>query len=113
MAKKVKPQRKKEPTVFGKIIAALYEDARRKKAIRILEKQTWGLDFLSMALARAGRYLGEGIVLVVTNKDGARIELSYDAAKRHDAVKELDSSIFMHLDDDLAVDRFIRENSSR
>lgn len=112
--KKAKARKaKREPGVFRKIAYALYEDAKRRRALRILERQAWSLDFLSLALVRAGRYLGDNIALHIVNKDGARIELTYGSAKSNDIVQNLDTSIFMHLDDDLAVDRFIAENSRR
>ena len=111
MARK-KNKKPREPSVIRKVIAVLWEDAKRRRALRLLEKQSWGLDFLSMALVKAGQHLGEGIVLVIENRDGGRMTLSYDDARRSRAVQEEDS-VFMHLDDDLAVERFIRENSRR
>ena len=105
--------RRKEPGVLGKVARALYEDAMRRRAIRILERQAWGLEFLSMALVKAGRHLGEGLALAIENRDGTRIVLTYDDALRSESVKAMDESIFMHLDDELAIERFVRENSRR
>lgn len=107
------PRRKREPGVVRKMIAVLYEDAKRKRALRLLERQAWGLEFISMALVKACQHVGEGLVLTIVNKDGGKIMLDYDAARRTEGAGEMDSSIFMRLDDDLAVERFIRENSRR
>ena len=113
----MKGKRKKRPArerpYILKIIDILHEDAKRRRAIRVLEKQSWGLEFLSAALVRAGKSLGEGISLVIVNRDGVRMELSYDSARSSLEASGLDDSIFMKLDDDLAVERFIRANSRR
>ena len=109
----MRKRKPREPSVIRKVIAVLWEDAKRKKALRTLERQAWSLDFLSMALVKAGQHLGEGIVLVIENRNGGKMTLSYDDARRSRAVQEEDDSVFMHLDDDLAVERFIRENSRR
>ena len=108
-----KSRKPREPSVIRKVITVLYEDAKRKKALRLLARQSWSLDFLSMALVKAGQHLGEGIAIAIENRDGTRITLTYDAARKSRAVQDMDDSVFMHLDDDLAVERFIRENSRR
>ena len=106
-------RKSREPSVIRKVIAVLWEDAKRKRALRLLARQSWSLDFLSMALVKAGQHLGEGIAIAIENRDGTKITLTYDAATRSRAVQDMDDSVFMHLDDDLAVERFIRENSRR
>lgn len=99
----------KEPSVLRKMIDVLWEDVKRRKAIRLLERQSWGLDFLSMALQRAGRGLENGLVMVITDRNGVKLELRYEDVKdRSD-----DGNVFMHLDDDTFVERFIRDNARR
>lgn len=107
MAKRAK--RKKEPSVLRKMVDILWEDAKRRRALRLLERQSWGLDFLSAALARAGRGLGEGLVMVITDRNGVRMELRYEDARE----RAVEDSVFMRLDDDAFVERFIRENARR
>ena len=99
----------KEPSVLRKMVEVLYEDVKRRRALRLLEKQSWSLDFLSMALVRAGRHLDEGLVMVITDRNGVRMELRYEDVK--DRVDE--DNVFMHLDDDSFVERFIAANSRR
>lgn len=106
---KRKQRKRKEPSVLRKMVEVLYEDAKRRKALRLLERQSWGLDFLSMALARAGKRLDEGLVMVITDRNGVRMELRYEDVK--DRVDE--DNVFMHLDDDSFVERFIAANSRR
>lgn len=110
---KRRTRRKREKPYILKVIDILHEDVKRRRAIRLLERQAWGLEFLSMALVRAGKSLGEGVTLVIVDRNGARMELTYDMARASAASSGLDDSIFMKLDDDLAVERFIRNNSRR
>ena len=107
MAKRKKKFR--EPSVLRKMLEVLYEDVKRRKALRLLEKQAWSLDFLSMALLKAGRHLDEGLVMVITDRNGVKMELRYDDVK--DRVEE--DNVFMRLDDDSFVEKFIAANAVR
>ena len=104
-----KKRKRKEPSVLRKMVEVLYEDVKRRKALRLLSKQAWSLDFLSMALVKAGRHLDEGLVMVVTDRNGVKMELRYEDGK--DRVDE--DNVFMHLDDDSFVERFIMEHARR
>ena len=53
MSNKIK--REKEPSLLRKLIEIHYEQAKRRKALRLLEKQSWSIDFLSMLLVKAGK----------------------------------------------------------
>lgn len=102
-------RRGREPSLFGKLVEVLWHDARRRSAMRLLERQSWGLDFLSMALVNAGRHLDKGLVMTITDRSGVTMELRYDDVKD----REEDDSVFMHLDDDAFVERFIAANARR
>ena len=108
MARK-KQRRHKEPSVLRKMVEVLWEDAKRRRALRLLERQSWSLDFLSMALVKAGKHLDEGLVMVITDRNGARMELRYEDARG----RLEEDNVFMHLDDELFVERFIAANSRR
>lgn len=99
----------KEPSVLRKMVEVLWEDMQRRKSLRLLERQAWSLDFLSMALVKAGRHLDDGLVMVITDRNGVKMELRYEDVK--DRADE--DNVFMHLDDDSFVERFIRENARR
>ena len=47
---KNKEKKPKEPSLLRQIIAIHYEQTRRAKALRILKKQTWSIEFLSTLL---------------------------------------------------------------
>lgn len=104
----------KEPSLLRKIISIHYEQAQRRKALRILEKQSWSFDFLSMLLVKAGKSLGDGVQLDITNKDGTKLTLTYNQALRSDTSGiNPDDDIFNRLDDDAAVEEYIRRHSRR
>lgn len=105
----------KEPSLFKKFITVVYEQAKRRRALRILEKQSWSFDFLALLLMRASKLSGEGLNMVITNKDGLAITLTHDSVKKSGVSDTLDpeDSIFNHLDDELAIQDFIRTHSVR
>lgn len=110
-----KEKKQKEPSLVRKLIDIHYEQAKRRKAVRIMEKQAWSFDFLSMLLVKAGRQLGDGVQLDITDKNGVKMTLSYSRAVQSDANTALDTDndIFNRLDDKAAVDDFIRRHSVR
>ena len=108
-------RKEKEPSLLRKLIDIHYEQARRRRAIRILERQAWSFDFLSLLLVKAGKQLGNGVALEITDKNGVRMTLTYNRALQSDANSALDpdGDIFNRLDDGAAVDDFIRRHSVR
>lgn len=104
---------KKEPGLLKKIIEIHYEQRRRRKAITTLQKQEWSFDFLALLLVKASKLANKNLSLVIKDKAGVSYTLSYDNANRADTVQSLDDSIFNHLDDDIAIQEFINNNSSR
>lgn len=100
----------KEPSLLRQIISIYYERAKRQKAIRLLEKQTWGLDFLSLVVQKAARN-NETLSIIVTNKDGMKMEITGKTVEKID--KNFDDNIFNHLDDDIAVWKYIREHARK
>lgn len=111
--KKQKVKKEKEPSLLRKIIEIHFEQARRRKALRLLQKQSWSFDFLALLLVKASKLQGHGLSLVITDRSGVSYTLTYDKAKDSDAVKQFDDTIFNHLDDDLAVSDFITKHSLR
>lgn len=105
-------KKSKEPTLLRQIITIHHEQALRRKALRILSKQSWSVDFLAVLLAKAAKLSSDNIQLTITNKDGVQFTMSYQQALKTD-MSQLDDSIFNHLDDDAAISRFISENSTR
>lgn len=113
MSNKVK--REKEPSLFRKLVEIHYEQAKRRKALRLLEKQSWSVDFLSMLLVKAGKSLGHDIQLEITDKNGVKCRLTYSQAARADSNRQMsdETDIFNKLDDSAAIEDFIMRHSVR
>lgn len=109
--KKLKPV--KEPSLFRKLIDIYFEQARRRKALRTLQRQSWSFDFLALLLVKASKMAGHGLSLVVSDREGKSYTLTYDSARNADSLKSMDDSIFDHLDDEAAVSSFISKHSVR
>lgn len=103
---------RKEPSLLRKIIEIHFEQMRRRRELRRLQKQEWSYDFLSYLLINSAKLSGQNCILEIVNKDNMRIRLTIDSAK--DAYAKLDDKdIFNHLDDDAAIDDFINKHSMR
>lgn len=113
MKNKKKIKKDKEPSLFRKIIEIHFEQARRQKVIRQLQKQSWSFDFLALLLVKASQVSGQNLSLSITDREGVTYTLTYDKAKQADSVQQLGDTIFDHLDDDIAVANFITKNSRR
>ena len=113
MKNKKKIKKDKEPSLFRKIIEIHFEQARRQKVIRQLQKQSWSFDFLALLLVKASQVSGQNLSLSITDREGVTYTLAYDKAKQADSVQQLGDTIFDHLDDDIAVANFITKNSRR
>lgn len=102
----------KEPSLLRQIIAIHYEQARRRKALRLLEKQHWSVDFLSTLLLKSAKMLGTSLELTIVSPDNVRMIITAKDLKTDDGRID-DSDIFNHLDDASAVNDFITKHSTR
>lgn len=101
----------KEPSLFRQIIEIHYEQAKRRKALRTLAKAEWTWEFLESVITHAADAKKQDIEIVIERQNGDKISIS-SVKSRNTSLKE-DYDIFNHLDDQAAVDRFIRENARR
>lgn len=101
----------KEPGLLRQIIAIHYEQAKRRKALRELAKAEWTWEFLESIVTHAADMQKKDIEIAIERKNGDKIIIS-SVKNRNTNLKE-DFDIFNHLDDQAAVDRFIRENARR
>lgn len=104
-------KRKKEPGLLRQLIAIHYEQAKRRKALRILEKQEWSIDFLSLMMLKAYKMSGQHLQMEIVSKGGQRLLLS--TLKVETNIQDADTSIFNMLDNEAAIDQFIKEHSAR
>jgi hypothetical protein len=83
-----------------------HERAQIHRALRLLNAQTWSIEFLSALLVRAARAAGTALEMELVSRDGTRLLIrSDDAASRRGAIK--DDDILQHLDDEVKVNQFI------
>lgn len=87
------------------LVEAYIEHWRTRKALRLLTKQEWSVDFLTVLLVRAARLTKSHLQMRITNGTQA-LEIS-TVEKAADIEK--DDNIFDHLDDDIRVNAFINE----
>ena len=98
----------KEPSLFRQIIAIHYEQAQRRKAIRQLAKAEWSLEFLCEVLRKSSEMLKKDIVIELETKAGHKMKLS--SVKDISNQLNADTDIFNRLDDEAAIQRFIKEH---
>lgn len=98
----------KEPSLLRQIIAIHYEQAQRRKAIRQLAKAEWSLEFLCEVLRKSSEMLKKDIVIELETKGGHKMKLS--SVKDVSNQLNADTDIFNRLDDEAAIQRFIREH---
>lgn len=101
----------KEPGLLRQIITIHYEQAKRRKALRTLAKAEWTWEFLESVVTHAADMQKKDIEITIECKNGNKINIS-SVKSRNTSLKE-DYDIFNHLDDQAAVDRFIREHAKK
>lgn len=99
----------REPGLLGKLLNIYWEQAKRRKALRLMSRMSWSVDFLCLLLVKSARVLGNGITLEVVNRDGQSMRLTYNKSMI-DSTYDIDDSILNHLDDDTAVAEFVARN---
>jgi len=103
----------KEPSLLRQVIAIHFEQCRRRKAMRLLTKQEWSIDFITLLLIKAAKLSAQGINLEITSPSGIKMSISTtDAVLRGNELND-DDDIFNKLDDSAAIDAFIRAHSKR
>lgn len=108
-----KPKRVKKQSLLRKVIDIYWNQAQAARARRILVKQTWSIEFLATVLATAARMNGNyDMQVTIVNKDGMSITLTASDCTRH-VTASTGTSILDQLDNDAAVEQFIRQNSRR
>lgn len=103
----------REPSLFRKLVDIYWEQCRRRRALRVMTRQAWSFEFLSLMLVKAGKMAGRGLSLEITDRSGQKVLLTYDRARDSDAMRQFDDDIFNHLDDSVAVEHFIARHSTR
>lgn len=88
------------------IIAIKAEEARQKKALRILAKQKWSVEFLTALLQKAANKEHRPLELTITDPEGRTLKV---VAVNKTENNDQSANIFDHLDDDYAIKRFMEQ----
>ena len=98
-------KKQKEPSIIRQFFNILIERYKTRKALRLLVKQEWSVDFLTAMLIRASKVEGRPLEMTILNKSGHGIKVNTIDTPNVAAYN--DDSIFNHLDDELRVKQFI------
>lgn len=107
----MKNKKNKEPSLFRQLITIHFEQAKRRKALRQLAKMEWSMEFLSAVVVHAAGVMNKDVEIVLETKGGHKMYIS--SAKSKGNVIQADDDIFNKLDDEAAVQKFIREHTRR
>lgn len=106
----MKKKKIKEPSFIHQAWELFTERYRTRKALRLLSKQEWSVEFLTALLVRAANMAHRQLEMTITNNSTVvkvnTIDTPMSGTYR-------DDSIFNHLDDTLRVNQFINEVNRR
>lgn len=102
----------KEPSLLRKIIDIQWEQARRRKALRLLQKQVWSVDFISTLLLKSAKMLGTSLELTVVSPNGSAMKITAKDLQQDDGRID-DTDVFNHLDDAAYINDFVYKHSKR
>lgn len=100
-----KSRREEKPGFIHEAWVLAVERAKTRKALRLLAKQEWSVDFLTAMLVRAANLAHRPLEMSIVNHDTKIVLRTTDDL----STSFKSDSIFDHLDDDLAVRQFIAE----
>ena len=101
----------KEPGLLRQIIAIHYEQAKRRRALRILSKQVWSVEFFEYLIKKTAKELHQNIEIELESPAGHKMRMK--AVTGEESRLSADNDIFNKLDDLTAVNSFIRMHSTR
>lgn len=103
-------KRQKEPSLLRKLIDIHHEEAMAKKALRILSKQEWSVDFLCLLCAKAAKLSGSPVEITVQSPAKQAVSIK---SQDMSAFAAAEDNILDKLDDVAAVESFIRKHNTR
>lgn len=107
----MKKNKTKTSGLIRQIIEIKHEQALRRKALRILNKQVWSVEFMEYLVEHAAKALNKDIEIEIESPAGHKLRVK--SVANHATNLMADDDIFNKLDDDAAVAEFIREHSRR
>jgi hypothetical protein len=101
----------KQPSFIKQAWNLMVERSHTRKALRLLSKQEWSIDFLTAMLIRASNVTRQSYEMEIHGPHGTKIVIRTIDAPTNSAYR--DESIFNHLDDELKVKQFIESVNKR
>lgn len=95
----------KAPSLLRQIIRINYEAALQNRAMRIMKKQKWSVEFLTEMMKKVSDQESP-MELVLVSPSGEQLIIR----PRNDEMAQFDDDILNHLDDEAAVRSFIAKN---
>lgn len=80
------------------------ENKRTRKALRVLNKQEWSIEFLTSLLRKAAALHGQHLEMQIISPNGAKIVVK---TVDTDIIAQREENIFDHLDDDIKIRQFM------
>ena len=105
-----KVRKQKEKSLLRKFIEVAWEQGQRRKAMQLLKKQEWSIDFLTSLLVRASRIRSQDLQLTITAPSGESLTILSQNPRPSSASLDFSDDIFNHLDEPDVVDEYIRRN---
>ncbi len=87
------------------IVAVYKQNADTKKALRLLNKQEWSIEFLTSLLVRASKIRGQELEMTISDKSGRTVTVS--TVDKNETADNIETDIFNHIDDDIKIQQFI------
>lgn len=89
--------------MFKQLISIWHEKYQTHKALRLLSKQEWSIEFLTAMLIRASKVSNTPLEMSIHNGNKSIVVRTADSVSKYK-----DDSIFDHLDNELRVSEFIK-----
>lgn len=93
--------------MLREIIRIYYERALARKAMRILAKQEWSVEFLETLLVKAAKSCGQPLEMQLVAPNGARLLVRYSERDNKDHV---DDNVLDRLDDAAFIENYVLKN---
>ncbi len=91
--------------IIKDVIAIYKQNAETRKALRLLAKQEWSVEFLTSLLIKASKATRQDLEMTIQDKTGRRFTISTATQKQ----TVTDDNILDHLDDEVAIQNFMLE----
>ena len=99
----------RQRSIWSEMWQLWIERCKTKKALRILNKQEWSIEFLTAMLIRASRITGQPLEMTIVGPGSVAVQIN--TMDNPQSAVYRDESIFNHLDDDLKIQSFINQVS--